>query len=122
MKPEFSLVIVEEKLKITFHENPSNGNTVTPRGLSDMTKLSLFAKLLKRLETEDEGAPISCRIAYTVLVRPMRRAEKLATVMCRLKILEASTPPNPRVLSRPIQGYLYLYLNVFINFIWKITR
>jgi hypothetical protein len=84
---------------------------------TDMTKLSLFAMLQKRLETEDEGAPISCRIAYTVLVQPMRGAENLATVMCRLKILEASTPSKPRILSRPIQGHLYLYVNVFINFI-----
>jgi hypothetical protein len=35
MKLEFSLLIVEEKLKIIFHENPSNGNPVTPRGLAD---------------------------------------------------------------------------------------
>jgi hypothetical protein len=42
--------------------------------------------------------------------RPVRRADNLATFMCRLsRILRASTSWNPKGLSRPVMGVLYLY-------------
>jgi len=42
-------------------------------------------------------------------MRPARRANNLATFMCRLSCnLGASASYNPQGLSRPVQGLLYL--------------
>jgi hypothetical protein len=44
-------------------------------------------------------------------MRPVHRADNLTTFMCRLsRNLGASTTWNPRGLSRPVMGLLYLYL------------
>jgi len=38
-------------------------------------------------------------------------ADKLTTILCQMpRNLRASTTWNPHVLSRPVQGVLYLYL------------
>jgi hypothetical protein len=43
----------------------------------------------------------------------VRRADNLTTFMCRLsKNLGPSTSWNPKGLSRPVMGLLYLYLKV----------
>jgi len=45
------------------------------------------------------------------LRRPVRRADNLTTLMCRLSWnLGASTFWNPKDLSRPVMGLLYLFL------------
>jgi hypothetical protein len=45
------------------------------------------------------------------LRRSVRRADNLTTFMCRLsRNLGASTSWNPKGLSRPVVGFLYLYL------------
>jgi hypothetical protein len=45
--------------------------------------------------------------------RPVRRADKLSTFMCRLSWnLETSTFWNPQGLSRPVMGLLYLCLTL----------
>jgi hypothetical protein len=46
-------------------------------------------------------------------MRPVRRADNLATFMCRLsRNLGASTSCSPLGLSRPVMGLLYVYYNV----------
>jgi len=46
----------------------------------------------------------------TAMRRPMRKADNLATFMCRLSgNLGASTGWNSQGLSRPVHGLLYLY-------------
>jgi hypothetical protein len=41
MKLEFSTHIFEQSSNINFHENPSSGNQVIPRGRTDMKKLTV---------------------------------------------------------------------------------
>jgi hypothetical protein len=46
---------------------------------------------------------------------PVRRADNLATFMCRLSWNRgASTSWNPQGLSRPVMGLLYLYLYLYL--------
>jgi hypothetical protein len=43
-------------------------------------------------------------------MQPVRRADNLATLMCRLsRNLGASTSWNPKVLSRPAMGLLFTF-------------
>jgi hypothetical protein len=54
---------------------------------------------------------MSTRNISLVVKRPVRRADNLATFMCRLSSnLGASTSWNPQGLPRPVMGLLYLYL------------
>ena len=49
-----------------------------------------------------------------LLSRPVRRADNLATFMCRFyRNSGASTSWNPKGLSRPLAGKPYLYLYVY---------
>jgi hypothetical protein len=49
--------------------------------------------------------------------RPVLRAENLTTYMCRFsRNLGASTSWNPKGLSRPVMGLLYLYLYLYLTF------
>jgi len=55
--------------------------------------------------------------------RPVRRADKLTTFMCRLSWnLGASTSWNPQGLSRPVMGLLYFYLYLKISFVISILN
>jgi hypothetical protein len=51
-------------------------------------------------------------------MRPVRRADNLTTFMCRLsRKLTASTSCNPKGLSRPVMGLLYLFTKKDVSII-----
>ena len=54
--------------------------------------------------------------------RPVRRADNLTTFMCRLsRNLGSSTFCNPKGLSRPLQGLLYLHKHIHAQNYFKIS-
>ena len=62
---------------------------------------------------------MSTRNVFWGLKRPVCRADKLTTFMCRLSWnLGASASWNPQGLSRPVMGLLYLYLP---DWLWVLT-
>ena len=60
MKFTFSQQVFEKYSKIKFHENPSSGSQVVPRGRTEMTKLKVaFLNFVNETKTPLNNARIS---------------------------------------------------------------